>query len=113
MFGEFRTGKKQLCHMLAMTCQLPVDRGGAESRCLWINTENTFRLERVAPIAERFGLDPTDVMDNIAYARAYNTDHEMQLLITASAMMAGSRYTLLIVIRQQISIEQITVEGAN
>jgi DNA repair protein RAD51 len=97
MFGEFRTGKTQLCHTLAVTCQLPVDRGGAEGRCLWIDTENTFRPERIVPIAERFGLDPTDVMDNIAYARAYNTDHQMQLLITASAMMAESRYALLVV----------------
>jgi DNA repair protein RAD51 len=97
MFGEFRTGKTQLCHTLAVTCQLPVERGGAEGRCLWIDTENTFRPERIIPIAERFGLDPNDVMDNIAYARAYNTDHQMQLLVTAAAMMAESRYALLIV----------------
>jgi DNA repair protein RAD51 len=97
IFGKFRTGKTQLCHTLAVTCQLPVDRGGAEGRCLWIDTKNTFRPERIVPIAERFGLDPTDVMDNIAYARAYNTDHQMQLLVTASAMMAEARYVLLIV----------------
>ena len=30
LFGEFRTGKSQLCHTLAVTCQLPVDLGGAE-----------------------------------------------------------------------------------
>jgi DNA repair protein RAD51 len=97
MFGEFRTGKTQLCHTLAVTCQLPVNRGGAEGRCLWIDTENTFRPERIVPIAERFGLDPTEAMDNIAYARAYNTDHQMQLLVTASAMMAEARYALLVV----------------
>jgi DNA repair protein RAD51 len=97
MFGEFRTGKTQLCHTLAVSCQLPVKRGGAEGRCLWIDTENTFRPERIVPVAERFGLDPNDVLDNIAYARAYNTDHQTQLLITASAMMAESRYALLIV----------------
>jgi DNA repair protein RAD51 len=97
IFGEFRTGKTQLCHTLAVTCQLPVERGGAAGRCLWIDTECTFRPERIVPIAERFGLDPNDVMENIAYARAYNTDHQSQLLITAAAMMAESRYALLIV----------------
>jgi DNA repair protein RAD51 len=97
MFGEFRTGKTQLCHTLAVSCQLPVDLGGAAGRCLWIDTENTFRPERIVPIAERFGLDPNEVMDNIAYARAYNTDHQTQLLVTASAMMAEARYALLIV----------------
>lgn len=42
-------------------------------------------------MAERFGLCGTDVLDNVAYARAYNTDHQSQLLIQASAMMAESR----------------------
>jgi RecA/RadA recombinase len=34
MFGEFRTGKTQLCHTLAVTCQLPIDQGGGEGKCL-------------------------------------------------------------------------------
>lgn len=97
LFGEFRTGKTQLCHTLAVTCQLDVTQGGASGRCLWIDTEGTFRPERIEPIAARFGLDATDVMDNIAYARAYNSDHQTQLLVTAAAMMAESRYALLIV----------------
>ena len=28
MFGEFRTGKTQLCHTLCVTCQLPKENGG-------------------------------------------------------------------------------------
>ena len=42
LFGEFRTGKSQLCHTLAVTCQLPVDMGGGEGKCLYIDTEGTF-----------------------------------------------------------------------
>lgn len=38
-----------------------------------------------------------DVLDNVAYARAYNTDHQTQLLIQAAAMMAESRYALLVI----------------
>lgn len=38
-----------------------------------------------------------DVLDNVACARAYNTDHQTELLIQAAAMMAESRYALLIV----------------
>lgn len=38
-----------------------------------------------------------EVLDNVAYARAYNTDHQTQLLIQAAAMMAESRYALLII----------------
>ena len=45
----------------------------------------------------RFGLDGDQVLDNVAYARAYNSDHQSALLIQASAMMSESRYALLIV----------------
>lgn len=48
-------------------------------------------------VAERYKLSQNDVLDNVACARAYNTDHQTELLIQAAAMMAESRYALLIV----------------
>jgi RecA/RadA recombinase len=92
MFGEFRTGKSQLCHTLAVTCQLPVSMGGGEGKCLYIDTEGTFRPVRLLAVAERFGLNGEEVLDNVAYARAYNADHQNTLLTAASALMAESRY---------------------
>jgi len=97
IFGEFRTGKTQLCHTLAVTSQLPVDQGGGEGKCLYIDTEGTFRPARLIQVAERFGLDGESILDNVAYARAYNSDHQNQLLQQASALMSQSRYALLIV----------------
>ena len=97
LFGEFRTGKTQLCHTLCVTCQLSIDKGGGEGRVLYIDTEGTFRPERIVAIAERFNLNQHDVLDNVAFARAYNTDHQMELLNQACAMMAESRYALLVV----------------
>ncbi|CAO1612621.1 unnamed protein product [Parajaminaea phylloscopi] len=97
LFGEYRTGKSQLCHTLAVTCQLPVDMGGGEGKCLFIDTEGTFRPVRLLAVAERYGLNGEEVLDNVAYARAYNAEHQMQLLMQASAMMAESRFALLIV----------------
>ncbi|RZF33890.1 hypothetical protein LSTR_LSTR009914 [Laodelphax striatellus] len=97
IFGEFRTGKTQICHTLAVTCQLPIEQGGGEGKCLYIDTEGTFRPERLLAVAERYKLTGSDVLDNVAYARAYNSDHQTNLLLTASAMMAESRYALLIV----------------
>jgi len=97
LFGEFRTGKSQLCHTLAVTCQLPIDNGGAEGKCLFIDTEGTFRPERLLAVAERYGLQGNDVLDNVAYARAYNSDHQMTLLTQAAAMMSESRYAVIIV----------------
>lgn len=97
VFGEFRTGKSQLCHTLAVTCQLPIDMGGGEGKCLYIDTEGTFRPIRLVSIARRYGLNEEDALDNVAYARAYNADHQLQLLNQAAQMMTESRFSLLIV----------------
>jgi len=97
LFGEFRTGKSQLCHTIAVTCQLPIDNGGAEGKCLYIDTMGTFRPERLLAVAERFGLQGNDVLDNVAYARAYNSDHQLTLLSQAAAMMSESRYAVVVV----------------
>lgn len=97
MFGEFRTGKTQLCHTLAVTCQMAMDQGGAEGKALYIDTENTFRPERCRAVAERFGLDPDEALENVSFARAFNSDHQMSLLHQACALMAETRYALLIV----------------
>jgi len=97
LFGEFRCGKTQLCHTLCVTCQLPVTQGGAEGMALYIDTEGTFRPERLTAIAERYGLDAKGVLDNVAYARAFNTDHQLNLLSQASAMMAETRFALIVI----------------
>jgi DNA repair protein RAD51 len=91
LFGEFRTGKSQICHTLAVTCQLPVSMGGGEGKCLYIDTEGTFRPVRLLAVAERYGLNGEEVLDNVAYARAYNADHQNALLTSASALMSESR----------------------
>ena len=65
--------------------------GGGEGKCLYIDTEGTFRPERLLSIAERYNLNGEEVLDNIAYARAHNTDHQSQLLVQAAAMMQESR----------------------
>lgn len=97
MFGEFRTGKTQLCHTLCVTCQLNKEQGGGSGKALYIDTEGTFRPEKLEPIAERFGLDPEQVIENVLYARAYNSDHQNKLLIQACALMAEQKFALLIV----------------
>jgi len=97
VFGEFGTGKSQLCHHLCVSCQLPFNRGGGLGKAMVIDTDGTFRPERCAQIAERYELQPDDVLRNISYARAYNTEHQLSLLDDASRMMAESRYALIIV----------------
>lgn len=55
IFGEFRTGKTQICHTLAVTCQLPVNMSGGEGKCLYIDTEGTFRPERLLAVRKAEG----------------------------------------------------------
>ena len=57
LYGEFRTGKTQLCHTLCVTCQLPIDQQGGEGKAMYIDTEGTFRPQRLVQIAERFGVN--------------------------------------------------------
>ena len=97
LFGEFRTGKSQICHTLCVTAQMPTSHGGGAGKALYIDTEGTFRPERLVAIAERFGLPGEEVLDNVAYARAYTSEHQSELLIQASALMAEQRYALIVV----------------
>ncbi|KAK6126703.1 hypothetical protein DH2020_039560 [Rehmannia glutinosa] len=97
LYGEFRSGKTQLCHTLCVTCQLPLDQGGGEGKAMYIDAEGTFRPQRLLQIADRFGLNGADVLENVAYARAYNTDHQSRLLLEAASMMVETRFALMIV----------------
>ncbi|KAI4344666.1 hypothetical protein L6164_011865 [Bauhinia variegata] len=97
IYGEFRSGKTQLCHTLCVTCQLGLDQGGGEGKAMYIDAEGTFRPQRLLQIADRFGLNGPNVLENVAYARAYNTDHQSRLLIEAASMMVETRFALMIV----------------
>ncbi|HIE23822.1 MAG TPA: DNA repair and recombination protein RadA [Candidatus Korarchaeota archaeon] len=83
IYGPYGSGKTQLAHQLAVTVQLPVEKGGIDRGCLFIDTEGTFRPERVMQIAEAYELEPGEVLKRILYARAYTSDH--QILVTAKA----------------------------
>lgn len=97
IFGEFRSGKTQLCHTLCVTCQLPTDQGGGEGKAMYIDTEGCFRPARLVAIAERFGVSPEQVLENVVFARAHNSEEQMELLKQASALMSEDRFVLLVV----------------
>jgi len=78
-FGAFGSGKTQAALQLAVNVQLPVDQGGLNGDCVWIDTENTFRASRVYELAKHKGLDPEKVLGRIHVARAFSTDHQILL----------------------------------
>ena len=96
-FGEFRTGKTQLAHTLCVTCQLPSNMKGGNGKVIFVDTEGTFRPERIKPIAERYGLDAEAALENILIARAFTHEHQSTLLAGVAAKMAEDQYSLLIV----------------
>lgn len=83
-FGEFGSGKTQIMHQLSVNCTAPIDQGGFDADVLIIDTENTFRPERIVQMAKFRGYDPDETLKRIHVARAYNSHH--QILLAERAM---------------------------
>ena len=94
-FGEFGSGKTQVGHILAVE-MIKLD---PESSVVYIDTENTFRPERIVQLANGIGLDPDEALSKIIVARAYNTDHQMLLAEKVEGLIAdeGKKIKLLVV----------------
>lgn len=93
MYGEYRCGKTQLCHTLAVTSQINAQNPG---KVAWIDTEGAFRPKRIRAIAARFGVDPDSVLDNVNVVRVATWEHQMAVLEPLAAMMADQPYKLVI-----------------
>lgn len=83
--------------MLAVTCQLPLNKGGVEGKVLFIDTETTFTPSVIRANAERFGLDADAVLGNIIYAKAFNADHQTSLIKQAQVACIEHDVKLIIV----------------
>jgi len=78
--GEYGVGKTQICLMLCVIAQLPLEKGGLSGNVVYIDTEGTFMPERVLQIANALELDPHETLGNIFLARAYNSSHQCVLM---------------------------------
>ncbi len=96
-YGEYGSGKSQMCHQLCVNVQLPPERGGLNGGALYVDTENTFRTERIVQMAQNLGLDPEGVARNIIFAEAYTSDHQMFLLNNADKIVKENNIRLIIV----------------
>jgi len=96
-FGEFGSGKSQVCHQLCVNVQLPVSDGGLDGGALYIDTENTFRPERIEQMSSFLGQDPDQVMKRIIYAEAYNSDHQMLLLEKSDGVIKENAVRLIVI----------------
>ncbi len=95
-FGEFGSGKTQIMHQLAVNCTLPKEKGGFDSDVMMIDTENTFRPERIIQMAKSKGADPDETLKRIHVARAYNSHH--QILLAEKAQDTAKEYNIKLLI---------------
>jgi DNA repair protein RadA len=103
VYGEFGAGKSQVTHQMAVNVQLPSEYGGLEGSCIFVDSEDTFRPERIEDMLR--GLDDeiiqatmdhreidgspddedameellADFLDKIHVAKAFNSNHQILL----------------------------------
>lgn len=97
VYGEFGSGKSQIAHQLCVNVQLSQEQGGLGGKAVYIDTENTFRPERIAQMAIAAGVDPQKILDGIYVARAHTTDHQMLLAEKAAEIAKNDGVKLLVI----------------
>jgi DNA repair protein RadA len=96
-YGAYGSGKTQLGFQLAVNVQLPPEKGGLGGNVLWIDSEHTFRPERIVQIAKAMKLDPEKVLKNIFVSRAFNAEHQMFLIEKSPEMIERNNIKLIVV----------------
>ena len=96
-YGEYGSGKTQICHSLCVAVQLPKEQGGLYAGAIYLDTENTFRPERIVEISEAYNLNPDNVLSNIIVAKAYNSAHQEFILNEVGRLIEKESIRLLIV----------------
>ncbi|MFX1588125.1 MAG: DNA repair and recombination protein RadA [Promethearchaeota archaeon] len=97
LYGEYRTGKTQIAHQLCVNVQLGYEEGGLEGGALYIDSEGTFRPERIIQMASSRDLDYNKILRNITYGRAYNSDHQVLLVKESPKIIEEKNIKLIIV----------------
>lgn len=97
LIGEYGVGKTQICHTLCATVQLPQDKRGMLGAALYIDTEGTFRPERLSQIAESQGLRTDEALRNVIVARAFNSDHQTLIVEKLDELIQKKNVKLVVV----------------
>lgn len=110
-FGEFGSGKSQIAMQLAVNVQRPLEEGGLNAKCVFIDTEGTFRPERVRQMAEAKGLDANNILNNILVARAYSSDHQMLLAERIGELIAENKNVKLVIVDSLMALFRAEYAG--
>lgn len=96
-YGEFGSGKTQICHTLCIIVQSPVDEGGLGASAIYVDTENTFRPERIVGISSSRGKDPKQILNGITVAKAYNSAHQELIIGELGSIIDKTNAKLVII----------------
>src|SRR6476646_8372861 len=109
-YGEFGSGKSQICHTLCAVARQPIEAAGLDSNVIYIDTEGTFRPERLNQIARARGFDPTHVLKSVAVCKVYNSSH-LELIIKDLGKYINDFKAKLIIIDSIISLHRAEFSG--
>jgi DNA repair protein RadA len=109
-YGEFGSGKSQICHTLCAIARQPVESGGLDGSTIYIDTEGTFRPERVQEIARARGFDPVQVLKNVAVCKVYNSSH-LELIVKNLGKYVDDFKAKLVIIDSIISLHRAEFAG--
>lgn len=108
--GEFGSGKSQLCHTLSVIGNIQREKGGYGGNVIYIDTENTFRPERVHEIAEAYEVDPEKILSQIFVCKIYNSSH-LEFIIKDLAKYLEELRARLVIIDSVISLHRAEFSG--
>jgi DNA repair protein RadA len=116
--GEFGAGKSQICHTLcvAASCLHDDDAKNGDGQyttggnIIFIDSENTFRADRIHQIAEQRGLDPLPILEKIFHCRVYNSEH-LEKVINDLDKLIEQYNAKLVIIDSIISLHRAEFSG--
>ncbi|MGA7367757.1 MAG: DNA repair and recombination protein RadA [Nitrososphaeraceae archaeon] len=97
IYGEYGTGKTQICHNLCVMVSQDRAHGGLGGKAIYVDTENTFRPERIVSICNARNIEPDHVLDTIIVAKAYNSAHQELIIDETGPIIDANGVKLVIV----------------
>jgi len=96
-YGRFASGKTQLGFQLSVNVQRPIEVGGLGGKVLFIDTEGTYRPDRIESVAKAAEMDPKEVLENMFVVRATTTDQQILAIERADKLIKENNIKLIIV----------------
>ena len=109
-YGEFGSGKTQICHTACVSAQLSVEERGLGGSVLYVDTESTFRPERIVQIAKGKNMDVEKILANIHVAKIYNSSH-LELIVQALGTLIREHNIKLVIVDSIISLHRAEFVG--